>query len=101
MKLKPMTGLSGIAITGHFLARSVVLALKSYLLPVVRDMDVRDIEAIHQRSRRQAKPPSNDWSYFQRLIVPRHCSLGHSRQGRQVDRLQACWETRGLLYRLM
>ena len=42
-------GLSGIAVTGHFLARAVVLALKSYVLPVVRDMDVRDIEAIHQR----------------------------------------------------
>ncbi len=41
--------LSGIAVTGHFLARAVVLALKSYVLPVVRDMDVRDIEAIHQR----------------------------------------------------
>ena len=42
-------GLSGLAITGHFLARSVVAALKSYVLPVVRDMDVRDTEAIHQR----------------------------------------------------
>ena len=42
-------GLSGLAITGHFLARSVVAALKSYILPVVRDMDVRDTEAIHQR----------------------------------------------------
>jgi L-alanine-DL-glutamate epimerase-like enolase superfamily enzyme len=42
-------GLSGIAVTGHFLARSVVVALKSYLLPLVRDMDVRDIEAIHQK----------------------------------------------------
>ena len=30
-------GLSGLAITGHFLARSVVVALRSYLLPVVRD----------------------------------------------------------------
>src|ERR1700733_4122862 len=42
-------GLSGIAVTGHFLARSVVVALKSYFLPVVRGMDVRDIEAIHQK----------------------------------------------------
>src|ERR1700724_1972527 len=32
-------GLTGVAVTGHFLARSVVVALKSYLLPVVRDMD--------------------------------------------------------------
>jgi L-alanine-DL-glutamate epimerase-like enolase superfamily enzyme len=42
-------GLLGLAITGHFLARSVVTALKSYLLPMVRDMDMRDLEAIHQR----------------------------------------------------
>jgi L-alanine-DL-glutamate epimerase-like enolase superfamily enzyme len=42
-------GLSGLAITGHFLARSVVVALKSYVLPEVRDMDVRDTEAIHQK----------------------------------------------------
>ena len=42
-------GLSGLAITGHFLARSVVAALKLYVLPTVRDMDVRDLEAIHQK----------------------------------------------------
>ena len=30
-------GLSGLAITGHFLARSVVVALKSYVLPEVFD----------------------------------------------------------------
>ena len=42
-------GLSGLAITGHFLARSVVDALKLYVLPTVRDMDVRDLEAIHQK----------------------------------------------------
>jgi L-alanine-DL-glutamate epimerase-like enolase superfamily enzyme len=39
----------GAAVTGHFLARSVVEALHHHVLPVVRDMDVRDVEAIHQR----------------------------------------------------
>jgi L-alanine-DL-glutamate epimerase-like enolase superfamily enzyme len=42
-------GLTGLAITGHFLARSVVVALKSYVLPEVCNMDARDTEAIHQR----------------------------------------------------
>jgi L-alanine-DL-glutamate epimerase-like enolase superfamily enzyme len=42
-------GLCGIAITGHFLAAAVVAALKLYLLPAVRGMDARDIEAIHQK----------------------------------------------------
>ena len=42
-------GLSGLAITGHFLARSVVDALKLYLLPTVQGMDARDVEAIHQK----------------------------------------------------
>ena len=42
-------GHTGLAITGHFLARSVVAALKLYFLPLVRDMDARDVEAIHQK----------------------------------------------------
>jgi L-alanine-DL-glutamate epimerase-like enolase superfamily enzyme len=42
-------GLAGLAITGHFLARSVVTALKLYVLPTVKDMDARDLEAIHQK----------------------------------------------------
>ncbi len=48
-EVETASGLSGLAITGHFLARSVVDALKLYVFPVVRDMDVRDIEAIHQK----------------------------------------------------
>src|SRR3979411_1740993 len=42
-------GLTGLAITGHFLARSVVVALKCYVLPELFNMDVRDTEAIHQK----------------------------------------------------
>ncbi|MFI6908230.1 mandelate racemase/muconate lactonizing enzyme family protein [Nonomuraea sp. NPDC050394] len=42
-------GLTGVAITGHFLARSVVTALEQHFLPVVSGMDAREIEAIHQR----------------------------------------------------
>lgn len=42
-------GLIGCGLTGHFLAHSVVVALEKHFLPVVRDMDPRDIEAIHQR----------------------------------------------------
>jgi L-alanine-DL-glutamate epimerase-like enolase superfamily enzyme len=49
-------GLTGIAITGHFLARSVVTALKLYVLPTVRDMDVRDLEAIHQKVLQKLNP---------------------------------------------
>ncbi|PWG65827.1 mandelate racemase/muconate lactonizing enzyme family protein [Sediminicurvatus halobius] len=42
-------GITGIGLTGHFLAHSVVAALEKHFLPVVRDMDPRDLEAIHQR----------------------------------------------------
>jgi L-alanine-DL-glutamate epimerase-like enolase superfamily enzyme len=42
-------GLTGVALTGHFLARSVVVALERHFLPVVRDMDPAEIEAVHQR----------------------------------------------------
>ncbi|HET6468588.1 MAG TPA: mandelate racemase/muconate lactonizing enzyme family protein [Geminicoccaceae bacterium] len=41
-------GLTGYGLTGHFLAQSVVVALERHFLPVVRDMDPRDVEAIHK-----------------------------------------------------
>lgn len=41
-------GIVGYGLTGHFLAQSVVVALERHLLPVVRDMDPRDIELIHK-----------------------------------------------------
>lgn len=49
-------GLTGVALTGHFLARSVVAALQQHFLPVVTDMDPRDVEAIHQRVWRGLNP---------------------------------------------
>ncbi len=42
-------GIVGYGLTGHFLAQSVIVALERHVLPAVRDMDVRDIEKIHQR----------------------------------------------------
>jgi L-alanine-DL-glutamate epimerase-like enolase superfamily enzyme len=42
-------GIVGISGTGGFLVHSVVAALHHHLLPIVRDMDVRDVEAIHHR----------------------------------------------------
>ncbi|MDQ3559210.1 MAG: mandelate racemase/muconate lactonizing enzyme family protein, partial [Pseudomonadota bacterium] len=42
-------GVGGFGLTGHFLARSVVEALEKHLFPVVRGMDPRDVEAIHQK----------------------------------------------------
>jgi L-alanine-DL-glutamate epimerase-like enolase superfamily enzyme len=42
-------GTSGFGLTGHFLARSVVEALERHILPVVKGMDPRDIERLHQR----------------------------------------------------
>lgn len=42
-------GVTGVGLTGHFLARSVVQALEHHILPVVEDMDPRDHEAIHHR----------------------------------------------------
>lgn len=49
-------GLTGVAITGHFLTTAVVAALRQHFLPVVRDMDVRDVEAIHSRVSRKLNP---------------------------------------------
>lgn len=49
-------GRTGIALTGHFLARSVVAALHRHFLPVVTDMDARDLEAIHERIWRKINP---------------------------------------------
>src|SRR3546814_14861383 len=39
----------GYGLTGHFLAKSVIVALHEHVLPVVKDMDPRDLEAIHQK----------------------------------------------------
>jgi L-alanine-DL-glutamate epimerase-like enolase superfamily enzyme len=41
-------GIIGYGLTGHFLAQSVIVALEKHILPVVRDMDARDIELIHK-----------------------------------------------------
>lgn len=49
-------GLTGVAVTGHFLAHSVVVALEQYFLPAVRDMDVREVEAVHARVGRTLNP---------------------------------------------
>jgi L-alanine-DL-glutamate epimerase-like enolase superfamily enzyme len=42
-------GVTGVALTGHFLARAVVVALKEHFLPVLTDMDPLEVEAVHQR----------------------------------------------------
>ncbi|GAB4582912.1 mandelate racemase/muconate lactonizing enzyme family protein [Nocardia sp. IFM 10818] len=49
-------GLTGVALTGHFLAHAVVVALEQHFLPVVVDMDPREIEAVHHRVWRALNP---------------------------------------------
>jgi L-alanine-DL-glutamate epimerase-like enolase superfamily enzyme len=49
-------GVTGVSLTGHFLTRSVVAALEHHFLPVVRDMDPREVEAVHQRVWRKLNP---------------------------------------------
>lgn len=49
-------GSTGVALTGHFLAQSVVAALEHHFLPVVRDMDPRAVEAVHARVWQQLNP---------------------------------------------
>ncbi|WP_212767863.1 mandelate racemase/muconate lactonizing enzyme family protein [Streptomyces sp. YIM 121038] len=49
-------GLTGTALTGHFLARAVVTALERHFLPAVRDLDPRATEAVHQRVWRTLNP---------------------------------------------
>lgn len=46
----------GYGLTGHFLAKSVIVALREHVLPTVRDMDARDVEAIHARVHRALNP---------------------------------------------
>ncbi len=41
-------GYVGYGLTGHFLPFAVQVALNKEILPVVRDMDARDLEAIHE-----------------------------------------------------
>jgi L-alanine-DL-glutamate epimerase-like enolase superfamily enzyme len=41
-------GLTGFGLTSHVLSQSIVAALHTRFLPVVKDMDPRDIESIHQ-----------------------------------------------------
>ena len=38
----------GYGLTGHFLARSVIVALHEHVLPTVKGVDVRDLESIHR-----------------------------------------------------
>jgi L-alanine-DL-glutamate epimerase-like enolase superfamily enzyme len=42
-------GITGIGLTGHFLVFAVVAALERHFLPLVKGMDPRDVEAIHDR----------------------------------------------------
>jgi L-alanine-DL-glutamate epimerase-like enolase superfamily enzyme len=46
----------GYGLTGHFLARAVIVALHDHVLPAVRGMDVREIEAIHRKVWRSLNP---------------------------------------------
>ncbi len=49
-------GIVGYGLTGHFLSQAVVAALHEHVLPLVRDMDPRDIELIHQRVWKKLNP---------------------------------------------
>lgn len=49
-------GLTGVAVTGHFLAHAVVVALERHFLPAVLDLDPREIEAVHQRIWQRINP---------------------------------------------
>ncbi|MEE8223746.1 MAG: mandelate racemase/muconate lactonizing enzyme family protein [Alphaproteobacteria bacterium] len=49
-------GLTGVGLTGHFLAPAVVAALQGHVAEVVRDMDPRDLEAIHARVHDKLNP---------------------------------------------
>ncbi len=49
-------GASGFGLTGHFLTRSVAEALERHFFPVVKGMDPRDSEAIHQRVWQKLNP---------------------------------------------
>jgi len=46
----------GYGLTGHFLARAVIEALHAHVLPAVKGMDVRDLEAIHARVGKRLNP---------------------------------------------
>jgi len=49
-------GLTGVGLTGHFLSRAVIAALDGHVLPLVRDMDPCDLEAIHTQVHDKLNP---------------------------------------------
>ncbi|MGH7007526.1 MAG: hypothetical protein ACRED7_03900 [Stellaceae bacterium] len=49
-------GIVGISATGNFLVHAVVSALRHHLLPLVKGMDVYELEAVHQRVWWQLNP---------------------------------------------
>lgn len=49
-------GIVGISATGNFLVHAVVSALRQHLLPLVKGMDVYELEAVHQRVWWQLNP---------------------------------------------
>lgn len=55
-ELETDDGIVGYGMTGHFLTSAVVAALRNDFLPLVRGMDPRDTEAIHQRVGHKLNP---------------------------------------------
>jgi L-alanine-DL-glutamate epimerase-like enolase superfamily enzyme len=48
-EIETTDGHRGFGMTGRWLGHGVAAAIEHDLLPVIKDMDIRDIEAIHQR----------------------------------------------------
>ena len=48
-EVETAAGVTGIGMTGQFLPHAVVETLHTHILPLVRGMDVRDVEAVHSR----------------------------------------------------
>ena len=74
-------GLTG----GGFLPWSVVTALTKEFLPVVKDMDPRDTEAIHEKVWWKMNQRTMTGVDIERALLSRHRVLGHPRQGRRTQ----------------
>src|SRR3546814_4662809 len=64
----------GYGLTGHFLAKSVIVALHEHVLPVVKDMDPRDLEAIHQKVWKRLNPRAMTGTVSMALRSEEHTS---------------------------
>ena len=83
-------GCVGYGLTGHFLPSAVVAAVHDSFLPKLKGMDVRDVEAIHEKVWKELNPRAMTGVVSSALVCG-HCALGYSGQGRWPHNRTTSW----------